>query len=68
MLVTYFVKVVVDHMELGRLSTNVLGVGHAVEMNLVEDCVLGTLPAVLHSIDAVVEHLAAHTKVNTKIS
>lgn len=58
---TYLVQVVVDNVELGGLTANVLRIGDTVEVNLVENGVLRALPAVLHAINAVVEHLTTNT-------
>lgn len=58
---TYLVQVVVDNVELGRLTANVLRIGDTVEVNLVENGVLRALPAVLHAVNAVVEHLTTNT-------
>lgn len=37
-------KIIIDDVKLGRLAADILRVGHAVEVNLMEDGVLGTLP------------------------
>lgn len=40
-------KVVIDDVEFGGLATDVLSVGHAVQVNLVEDGVFRALPAAI---------------------